>query len=272
MSNQTGISLRPSTFTAGGSLIDDVDVTFTRLRFGYGYGESKGNADADGAVTLQTTMVDSDGNEHLGFYSVGNGFVPSEGGSAEENGKMLVAVGEKTGMNGGSNAALLITSLINAGLPEDLLDTGDVSKVEGTKAHVNRVPAPKRTNLPKRQGPNADREVTVLLITTIISLPGEKPKAGTKGPQAVAKPGAAAAKPAAPVADGLTDELTMELMGLFAEAGVSSMKKVDIVKGLFKSIDNGNGNKKAIIGLAGKEDVLKSLEGFTFSGTELTQD
>lgn len=255
-----GISLRPSGFTTGGGLLDDVDVTFTEALFGYGYGKEGSGAEA---VTLQIKMMDGDGTEHQSFYSVGQGFVPSEPGGEE-----LVPVGDKTALNGGSNAALFLNSLVNAGLPEDLLD-GAISAINGTKVHVNRVAAPKRGNLPKREGPNADREQTVLLVTTVISLPGEKPKAAAKGAKPAAGKPAAATK-AASTED--TDDLVMELMGVFSANDGAPMKKVDIVKALFKSVEASNPNKKAILAQAGKAEVLSALEGFTFDGTTLTQD
>lgn len=270
---QARISLRPSTFTAGGSLIDDVDVTITRVRFGYGYGESKGNSEADSAVTLQVGLKDSEGTEHQSYYSIGNGFAPSETGDDETNGLYLVPTGDKTGLNGGSNAALFMNSLVTAGLPEDLLDA-DINAIEGTQMHVNRVPAPKRSNLPKRQGPNADREVTILLVTTILALPGEKPKgkaAANSNVKSIAtgKPATGAQAKGAvvePEADPLAEELEGELIGLFSLKDVMEMKKVDIVKGLFASVDKTNPNRAKLMQVAGKDEVLKSLSGFTFDG------
>lgn len=264
------ISLRPSSFAIGGSLLDDVDVTYERARFGYGYGDGKDGGDA---VTLQVVMKDSDGNEHLGYYSVGQGFVPSETGKAvdDDNGKFLVPVGDKTAPNNSSNFALLLISMVNAGVPEDLFD-GDISTIERLVGHVNRVPAPKRNNLPTRPGQKAQNDPTILLFTTLISLPGEtkKPVAGKAG---AAKPGVkpAAGKPAPAAATEVdASELEGELIGLFASKGVESMKKIELVKGLFSSIEAANTNKKAILAQAGKEEYLNALTSFGFDGTVLT--
>lgn len=264
------ISLRPSSFAIGGSLLDDVDVTYERARFGYGYGDGKDGGDA---VTLQVVMKDSDGNEHFGYYSIGQGFVPSETGKAvdDNNGKFLVPVGDKTAPNNSSNFALLLISMVNAGVPEDLFD-GDISTIEGLVGHVNRVPAPKRNNLPTRPGQKAQNDPTILLFTTLISLPGEtkKPVAGKAG---AAKPGAkpVAGKPAPAAATEVdASELEGELIGLFASKGVESMKKIELVKGLFSSIEAANTNKKAILAQAGKEEYLNALTSFGFDGTVLT--
>lgn len=270
---QAAVSLRLSNFTVGGGLVDDIDVTITRARFGYGYGQEGQYGEL---VTFQIDMVDGEGAEHKGYYSVGNGFVPSETGDEAGNGKFLVPVGEKTQPAGGSNFNLWLNSLINAGFPEDLLDAGDVSAIDGVKVHVNRVPAPKRNNLPKRPGAKEGQTETVLLITSILAMPGEAApvKAGPKAVAGNNKPAAKgpvmATKPAAPAADNpLIEELAGELVGIVAAAGDEGIKKVGIVKELFASIDKSNPNKKELLNLAGKEEVLRSMEMFTFDGKVL---
>lgn len=268
----TGVSLRPSNFSQGGGLIDDVDVEIVRARFGFGYG---GQSSAEDATTLQITLKDSEGEEHHQYYGCGTGFVPSEVGDAEENGKMLVPVSDRQQPSGSSNMAIFVTALVNVGLDESLLDDGDISALEGTYGHVNRVPAPKRDGLPKREGRNADRPATILVFTELkdkpaASKPNGKVTAKPAGKAAPAKTAPAAAKPSA--SDELTEELTLELMGAFAAGEVESMKKIDIAKALFKTVDATNPNKKALIGLAAKDDVLASLEGFTFEKGVLTQD
>lgn len=272
-----GISLRPSTFSAGGSLIDDVDVTITRARFClYDF---EGKADTD-ALCLGVTFQDGDGTDHVQYYSSGDKqyFVPSEDPKQPDNsGKELVQVGEKGSLNGGTNAALFLTSLINAGFDESQVDSGDVSVIEGVNVHVNRVPQPKRNNLPKRPG-QSDREPTVLLVTRI-----NEEKVAAKGKAAAAKPGPAAAqrgivakpngKAAGPAIDtNLAEELTGEMVGLFAAKEVSEMKKVDIVKGLFQTVDKGNANRNKLMAAAGKEEYLTALEGFSFNGSILTME
>jgi hypothetical protein len=115
------VSMRPSTFTQGG-LIDDVDVEITRARFSlYDY---EGKSD-EPALVLGLTVKEADGNEHFQAYSAGDKayFVPNEDPKDEDNnGKYLVKVGDRDALNGGTNAALLINSMINAGVPEDLFD------------------------------------------------------------------------------------------------------------------------------------------------------
>lgn len=264
------VSLRPSTFTQGG-LIDDVDAVIKRARFvSYDY---DGKADKP-ALCLLLQLVDNEDTEHAQYYSAGDlqYFVPSEDPKNEDlNGIEIVAVGDKTALNGGTNCALMLNSLVTAGLPEDLLDSGDMRKIEGLKAHWNRVAQPKRTGIAKRPG-QSDRDPMVLLCTAIINLPGEKPKAGAKPnptPAGKASPPSSASKPAStpaasPASSELAEELATEIIGLFAAKETQSMKKMDITKGLFTSIDKGNGNRSKLMALAGKDDVLGALEGFTY--------
>lgn len=270
------IGFRPSNFSAGGGLVDDADLEVIKSRFimtDYG-----GKSDSGDVLVLQLTMKDGDGTEYEQLYSAGNNFVPSEGGSDEENGKFLVPIGDKTQPSGGSNFAFLINSMVNAGLPEDLLDSGDISVLEGLNGHWNRVPQPKRSGLPKRQSANADREQTILVLTSIITVPGEtapakgKTASANKAAAAPAKAAAGRTAPAKPAADDneeLTAELAEILIGAMAEAGVDSVKKVQVVQMVFKAAKD-NPNKTKLVALAGKPDVLSALDGFSFDGTTLS--
>lgn len=269
-----GISLRPSSFTAGGGLIDDADVTIERARFvQYDFeGKTEGGA---AALCLLLLLKDSEGGEHPQYFSAGNlaYFVPSEDPKNEDlNGITIVKVGEKDSMNGGTNCAIMLNSLVQAGFPEDKLDAGDVRVLEGLVGHVNRVPQPKRSNIAKKEGA---RDPMVLVFTKILSIPGEATKGGAKS--ATSRDAQArTAKSATPTAqtggDDLTEELTGELIGLFASMGVTELKKVQIGQGLFKTIDKTNPNKNKLISLGSKDEVLKSLEGFSYNGSILTKE
>jgi len=271
-----GLSLRPSTFSQGG-LIDDIDAEIVRARFViYDY---DGKADRP-ALCVLLQLKDSEGQEHAQYYSAGDPayFVPSEDPKNEElNGITLVQVGDKTSLNGGTNAALMLNSLVQAGFPEDKLDAGDLRAIEGLNAHFNRVPQPKRSGLPKKPGQEGKGDPMVLLITEINSLPGEqkaKPSSGGKTSPATSKSQAASTPPSNVSAGGddLVGELTSELIGLFAAEGATSLKKVEIAKKLFSSIDKSNPNRNKMVGMASRDEVLKSLEGFTYNGSVLTQN
>lgn len=276
------LSLRPSTFSAGG-LIDDIDVEIVRARFVQYDFEGKSD---EPKLCILGVMKDNDGNEHPQYWSAGDlqFFVPSEDPKNEDlNGITCVQVGQKTALNGGTNAALFLNSLVQVGFPEDQLDAGDLRVLEGVKVHVNRVPQPKRNNLPKKTG-QSDRDPMVLIATALIAMPGEsKPAAATKtaaktattgkpiGVAAAAKSGTArTASPSNELDMALVEELGGELMGLFASKEVQSMKKVELTKGLFSSIDKTNTNKTKMIGMAARDEVLKAIDGFTFDGSMLS--
>lgn len=272
-----GVSLRPTSFAAGGGLLDDADVTITRARFAIGYGSNNTGGQGQDATTLHLVLTDGDDTQHDQFYSCGNGFVPSETGDEETSGKELVPVGDKTAPSGSSNMAMVVNSLVNAGLPEDLLDSGDISAIEGVKGHVMRVPEPKRAGLPAREGKNAGREKTVLIFTTVTGLPGDakaakaKPATTGKGPQPVpAKAGTAKATTAAAVEanDDLKDELAGHLYTVLADAP-DGLKKVALVPALFKIIDKLDPNRKELLAMAGKNEVISSIDGLEFDGTTL---
>ena len=263
-----GLSLRPSSFSQGGGLIDDVDVEITRARFvEYDF---EGKADKP-TLCLLLQLKDSDGGEHAQYFSAGDMayFVPSEDPKNPDlNGITIVKVGEKDNLNGGTNTALLLNSLVQAGFPEDKLDGGDVRVLEGLVGHVNRVPQPKRSGLPKKEG---QRDLMVLVFTKIISMPGEQRK--SSGGKAATTNSKASSTPQSNAAgDELKEELTMELIGLFGSKEVTSMKKVEISQGLFKTIDKANPNKNKLISLGSKDEVLKGLEGFSYNGSVLTQE
>jgi hypothetical protein len=225
-----GALLNPASFAQGG-LIDDVDVTVKASRFElYDYdGKSQ-----QPTLALHWTLVDSDGLESEQYWSAGDPkfFVPSK------DGKEAIPVGSRTALAGGSNFAILISSLVNAGYPADDLGS-DISVFEGMQVHVARVPQPKRSGIINRGGEN-EREKTVLTVSKIINMPGEAPvkKAGAAaakatpaaakaGTPAAAKPAAAAKSAPAPAADtgDLDATLTDVTMEALAEAGGSMTKK-----------------------------------------------
>jgi hypothetical protein len=267
----TVISFRPSTFAKGGFL-DDVDVDIVRARFvTFDY---DGKADKP-TLALCVTYKDSAGDEHTQYYSAGDlqFFVPSEDPKNEDlNGITIAQVGSKAALSASSNFAIFANSLANAGFPEDELDKGDIRVIEGLNVHVNQVPAPKRSNLPQKAREDG-REKTILVVTKINEAAAPTPAKGaatSKG--AATKAAASTAKPAsAPAAadDSLADELSSELVGLFAAKEVESMKKSQIAQGLFSSIEKTNPNRNKLVAMAGRDEVLKALDGFTYDGSVL---
>lgn len=277
------LSLRPSTFSQGGGLIDDIDVTVTRARFvSYDF---EGKSDSGPKLCILGVLTDADGNEHPQYWSAGDlqYFAPSEDPKNPDlNGITIVQVGEKTNLNGSTNAALFLNSLVQAGFPEDKLDEGDLRVLEGMVMHVNRVPQPKRSNLPQKPG-QSDKAPMVLVCTAIKTLPGDTPKpnttkaaagkstASTPQTNSKATAGASSAAGNGGGADpALVEKLTGCLIETFAINEVTSLKKAQIAQKLFATVDKGDPDRSKLVSLASKDEVLKSLDGFTFDGTTLT--
>jgi hypothetical protein len=275
-----GLSLRPSTFTQG-SLLDDIDAEVVRARFVQYDFEGKAE---NNPTCILLVLKDGEGHESGQYWSAGDPayFVPSEDPKNEDlNGITLVQVGDKTSLNGGTNAALMLNSLVQAGFPEDKLDSGDLRALEGMVAHWNRVPQPKRSNMAARPGQASDRTPMVLIATQIKTMPGEakpakaagKPNGAVAAPRPAATGTKASAAPSAatPPSEEMVTELQGELVALFADKGVSEMKKAEIARNLFGTIDKANPNRNKLISMAAKDEVLKGLDGFTYNGSVLAQ-
>ncbi len=197
MAGQTA-GLKPSEFVEGGGLVSDVDVVLADVKFVLW--------DYNGRVpvpnpAIMAKMVEDEGTEHVQYWSAGQ----SKDWMPSEDGRRLVAVGSGSGLNSGSNAGILLTSIVNAGFPEDKIGD-DITVFQGTKCHVVRTAAPKRNIVKEPRADGRVYEDTVLTVSKIISLPWEKKGVVAKG---VGKPQAASG------GDG--DELNTKAVGLVME-------------------------------------------------------
>ena len=217
-------SLNPETFTEGGGLIDDVDVSFKDCLFEM--------FDYQGKVAvpipaLKATMVTEDGDEMDQFWSMGsaNDWIPSEDGS------QIVAVGSATGIRSSSNGGIFLKSLIDAGFPVDKLGD-DITVLDGMQAHVIQVPAPKRAGIKKaKRADGKEYEDTILIIGEIKTMPWEKskPKGAPKGKAAgkgKAKPKAKSAEEAHAQDEDLEAKATAAILEILEEAGTVSKKEL----------------------------------------------
>jgi hypothetical protein len=176
------VSLRPSDAVEGGSLLDEADVFVKESKFvAYDF---NGRSDKDRACLLWL-LEDADGKEHPQYWSFGDidRFAPSEDGDT------LVAVGSAKQLTNSTNGVFMLTSVINAGFPEDRV-TGSAGVFAGLYCHMRRVPQPKREGLAPQAGA---RELTVLVVDKIHNLPWEESKRGE-----VSSAPASASAPAAP--------------------------------------------------------------------------
>jgi hypothetical protein len=260
--------LQPSNFTAGGGLLDDVDALFKKVRVT--------NWDYNGSVpvpvpALEVTMeVDGMDGDHVQYFSLGKNtdWQPSE------DGMEIVAVGKATGISSSSNAAILIGSIVNSGFPENKI-TDNVTCFEGLKAHLSRIPAPKR-NVTK--APRADGKVyedTVLTVTAILQYPWDK-KAGKTAagkpatapaagkPATTGKPATApaagkapAAAAAAPPSEEFDARCTEVVQGVLAEnpEGVDRKKLPGLV---FNAVAKDDADRNRIVTRVFQEDFLSA--------------
>lgn len=175
-----GASLNPKTFVSGG-LLDDVDVTFTNVKFEMFDYEGK----SDPAPTFSADLVTGteDGEKPLRqHWSVGS----AENWAPAEDGMEIIPIGKDHALRKASNFYMFVQSLLQAGVPESVLESGRVDFMEGLKAHIRRVDAPKRGNLPQggtrrgRDGKDYEKDNKVLCVEKIYEpYPWEAKKGAT---------------------------------------------------------------------------------------------
>lgn len=279
------LSLNPDTFTSGG-LLDDADVVVRDAAFlMWDYNGQQAVAVPALGITFRIKGEESDPDEskdHDQYYSCGKAedFVPAEGGIG------LIAVGAKTGLNNNTNAGLVLASFIAAGVPKTRFDSGNIkTALVGVECHVNRVPAPERSNAtPRPDG----RKPEILVVTKLLALPGEgsgqvrqtaskpglsKVSGATKanGAPAIAHvtPNAGVATTMSPSDPELDAELAPVLLELIEANGGTLPKKLIGMKvfGRFK----GDPRQSAAMKRASSDEFLMGLTeaGFTYDGATL---
>ena len=186
-----GVSLNPSDFVEGGGLLNDVDVIVKQARFTiFDY---DGKADPVPALEIMFDTGDKELIKQCWSMGKVTDWQPSK------DGHKLVPIGKATGIVRTSNGGMFFESMVNAGVPADLLSDGDISKIEGMELHVIRVDV-KREGLQLREG---QRQPQVLIVDKLISLPGgEKSGKGTSKRGKAATP--AVAKAASPATTPVT--------------------------------------------------------------------
>lgn len=287
-------SLNPEDFTSGG-LLDDVDVRFESCRFT----EWDYNGAVDHPVlALLVVMKYADpatGQEASAdqYYSAGelSRFYPSEDGSH------AVAVAGSKGLAGGTNSAILIKSVIDAGFPVDQFGDGDVSKMEGLVAHINRIAQPKRGGRITGQT-QSGYEATVAVVTKIHTMPWEvtapqtrpAPKAMAaragagapalskstgvpgRGAAGVGRPAPARAgtpTTAAQEASDVSEEAAGILLAILENKG-GTVAKMSIPPASFKLLA-GNPNRSEILNLLADDEFLGVEDyGWSFDGKQVT--
>ncbi len=204
-------SLKPSDHTEGGGLLEDVNGVIKEAMFAMNTYNGKVSPGAP-SILLE---IDVEGDVFSQYWSVGSheAWMPTDDGTG------LKAIGKETALRTNSNAGILLKSLVDSGFPEDDLGDG-IAALVGLQAHFIRVPAPKRPGL-KQSDKNKDREPTLLVVSEVLSLPGEKKKPkGAPKTKTVAKP-KAKPKEKEKVEDtgDVNEKATEIIMGILAEDG-----------------------------------------------------
>jgi len=259
-------SLNPESFTEGGGLIDDVDVTFEECRFEmFDY---QGAMAPPGSPSLKVVMKTEEDEKMDQYYSMGaaKDWLPSEDGT------QLVSVGSASGIRASSNGGIFLKSLIDAGFPADKIGS-DISVIDGLRCHVIRVPEPARSGLKKTKKQEEREEKygpkTILVVSEILTLPWEKEKPKGKAKPA-GKPAAAKSKAApapTPVqeeaeGDGL-DSAVNAIMGILAESGTATKKELP---GKLFQVLKDDPNRNEAIKMAFDDDFLADEDRpWTFS-------
>jgi hypothetical protein len=246
------LSLRPSEAVQGG-LIDNVDVTFKSAAFQLFDYQGK----AEETVALRIEMVDEDDAVHEQFFSVGNPkfYAPSSDGDG------LVMVSDKGSLAKGSNYIEFMTSLVNAGFPEPALDEG-ISVIVGTKVHVVRRPATKRSGGIINQPGEGQREKTVLEVSKLIELPpalqtGKAAKGSGKTTATASGRTNGAPKESAGGELDIADEQLAEFVKAQLDESGDDMKVTDLVQVVFSGYPKGQ-DKKAATKRVVKPDFLQA--------------
>lgn len=222
MTGQVAASLDPSSFVEGGGLIDDVDVDFKSCLFSmFDYNGKI----SPGVPSLKIDMVMEDDEEATQYYSMGSGndWIPSEDGC------QLLAVGKANSIRMTSNGGIFLKSLIDAGFPVDKLGD-DITVLDGLKAHVIRVPAPKRPGLKTQDRDDGKNfEKTILIVGEILTLPWEKSKPkgvpASRG-KAVAKGKTTAVPKKAEPKEDMNDAAVMAVLSILESEGTITKKEL----------------------------------------------
>jgi hypothetical protein len=159
-------SLNPDDAKLKGFFLDDADITIESVRYvNYDF---QGNAKQP-RLCLRLTI---EGATYPEYLPIGwpSDYAPSP------DGKRAVSVSDKAGKFRATDPGMrFITSAVECGFPKEKIGD-DASVFDGLSCHVTRVPD--ENYKPKPGAPPPKRVPSVLLVTKILALPGEKPPAG----------------------------------------------------------------------------------------------
>jgi len=219
-----------------GGILNNVVAEITKAR--WVMWDYNGKSRFGSAIFAEIVYTDEEGTEHTQYYSPGK--TVQEACTIADNGKSLDGP-EGIGIKSSSNFGLWVNSLKDNGVPAELLGA-DFSAIEGLKGVWVQY-APKR-EIDQKNEKGYDK--TVVILSSLISLPGEK-KGGS--------PNTATSD-----VDG---EAVAYLTILLSENG--ELKKSAIAAKLMANTDfKAEPNRNAILKRMLEEDFLASEQGWTY--------
>lgn len=187
-------------------------------------------------------------------------------------GKFMNVTGPRGGFGEESNFGIFITSLLNAGFPADRLGE-DITVLNGLKAHVMRIPLPKRTRRGEETGGKKVQDA--LTVTKIITLPGEdeKKSATGAGKKKAGKKGSGKAAAKDDVAendtdDELTAKATEAVLEVLNAADGGPVAKNKLLQSVFTLLKN-DPDKVKVCNLLRNDDVLSDSFLWTYENGKL---
>lgn len=179
-----------------------------------------------------------------------------------KDGKKFIAVTEGAGLVKTCKAMQLLNSIVsaNGGDKEIVTDnTHDIKGLDGINVDMQRKPDIDRAGLEPAKG---GRKRTILLVTDINALPGEKPSKKKKGAKKKASKGKAAA----------IRTKTIEAVCAVVEFNDGEVEAADLSQMIFKK-NKKDSDVKAMTELAADEDFLNDDDTpWEFDGTTLTYE
>ena len=267
-----GLSLRPEDAVVSGGFLDDEDVVISTVRAEmFDYAGQRANDPSPAIAVSYMRDGEDDGNKQ--YYTAGKAKdqIPSANGKTFDN--LRPNPGDRNGLPEKSNAMMWLQSIINAGFPADKL-SDDLSVFDGTSVHVNQVPAPERTGL------KGTKDKTILIVTKINSLPGEKSKTKSKS---TVKAGASKGKgkaattpattPAAAAVEGEVSEVetrAAEVLLIALASNPEGIKKAALIPKIVPLIAGDDPLRSKIVPKIIEDAFLATQAGWTYSNGVVT--
>jgi hypothetical protein len=256
MTDHTPTSFAPSDAVEGGLPLDGATVEWTNSMievFDY-----KGKSEFP-SCALGVDFVDAVTDESFErqYVSIGS----DKDWQPTPDGKSMTYVGGgRGGVKLNSNFMQLMTSLVNAGYPEEELKKGDITILDGLVTRLIMVNAPKRDGVAQMRKGKDGKEypVRVLVVESIDRMPGEKKKRGKAAAKKTTKKAEEKVDKAedTPEDSGSDEDLRIEaitaISDILEDADGNTISKAKLPTALIKKLQ-GDPNRNKIIKLVNPE-------------------